>query len=134
MKWHIERIKEIDLSIIRLSGEVSREAFASLLEELFSGGWSRNELLDLSKASLFKIKESDIIFWIRKTQEVEKGVLSDRAENERRSAFFAPQDVNFGVARMWQTLLELHRSPIVLEVFRTENEALKWLLSSVYIS
>ena len=130
MRWSVKQKKEMDLIILRVTGEVVRETFASLLEDLYTGFSWRHGLLDLSEASLLKIGEDDITFWIKNTQEVKKHCLPNRVENAGRAAIFAPQDLNFGVARIWQTLVKYHRYPIAFEVFRTENEAVEWLLSS----
>jgi hypothetical protein len=42
-------------------------------------------------------------------------------------AIIAPTDLLFGYSRMFQTLGELHDSPINTRVFRTPEEAKSWL-------
>jgi len=134
MKWLIEEKKDTDLIIFRLTSEVSREAFMRLLADFSTGFLGRYCLIDLSEASLQKIREEDMLFLINTFREVIKHRLSDSVDNAKRVAIFAPQDVNFGVARIWQTLLEICRSPMAFEVFRTDNKAMEWLMGSGDVS
>ncbi|HEX2854014.1 MAG TPA: hypothetical protein VHO24_12310 [Opitutaceae bacterium] len=50
-------------------------------------------------------------------------------KNRVKSAIVAPQPLQFGFARMYQTLNE--NRDIVIELFRDEASALQWLEASV---
>lgn len=129
MNWRIEQKRESDLAIARLGGEVCREAFADLLKELSTLFCSRHAFFDLSAASLSTIKEDDINYWLGKAWAYEKDCLAYRAQKDGRTAILAPQDVNYGVARIWTALMECQRTPIPIEIFRTETDAMAWLLN-----
>ena len=90
---------------------------------------SQLALLDLSAASLLRIREGDIISFIEKGLALEKEHFPDGVAQPPRVAFFAPRDLNFGVARMWQSLTESYKREVALGVFRTEEEAMEWLLN-----
>lgn len=47
----------------------------------------------------------------------------------QRTAIIAPTDLLFGYARMYQTMVDLQNSPMKIRVFRTSEEAKKWLES-----
>lgn len=45
-----------------------------------------------------------------------------------RTAIFAPHDLHFGLARMSEFFAEMESSPFKLQVFRSRQSALAWLL------
>lgn len=47
----------------------------------------------------------------------------------QRTAIIATTDLLFGYARMYQTMVDLQNSPMKIRVFRTSEEAKKWLES-----
>jgi hypothetical protein len=47
-----------------------------------------------------------------------------------RTAVIAPQDPQFGLARMSEAFTELESSPVVLRAFRNRVEAVFWLRSA----
>ena len=64
-------------------------------------------------------------------QAVEQNIRIDRQHSEKlaglRTAIFAPTDLLFGFARIYQSLAEVQDAPATIEVFRTEKEAREWL-------
>lgn len=115
--------------MVRVAGEVTREKFASLLETVYRDHYSPKRFLDLSAASLLQISQDDILFLIGSAVALEKERFPDGVDQPLMVAFFAPQDLNYGVARMWQAMTESYRKDATYGVFRSEEEAMAWLLN-----
>jgi hypothetical protein len=44
-----------------------------------------------------------------------------------RVAAFAPRDIDFGLSRIYQTLIEIHGIPFEFSVFRDLDQAIRWV-------
>ena len=73
------------------------------------------ELVDLSQVEEFELTVDGIL----------EIVANDNWGNKARRAFISPTDVIFGMARMYETLLD--GAPQEVAVFRTVSEAWQWL-------
>jgi hypothetical protein len=62
---------------------------------------------------------------------LEANIRIDTAHSEKlagmRTAIVAPTDLLYGFSRMYQSLAELRKSPLTIEIFRNEKEAREWL-------
>ena len=62
---------------------------------------------------------------------LEHNIQIDCAHREKlagmRTAIVASTDLLYGYSRMYQSLAEVRRSPLTVEVFRTVEEAREWL-------
>jgi len=77
-----------------------------------------DRLTDVSGVEVSEIGGEDVQNFARRRREV-------RYPNPFRNAIYAPQPVQFGYARMFQTLLD--HPDITTQVFREEAAAIAWL-------
>ncbi|MDE3056545.1 MAG: hypothetical protein KGJ59_01125 [Bacteroidota bacterium] len=105
------------------SGTVIRDDLRSLvvkaegLEKASAIGVNR--LIDLRGAQAINIEFSDVSDFVARRR-------SFKLPNNVKSAFLTSDPVQFGFARMFQTILD--HPQITVEVFENEKEALDWLM------
>ena len=75
-----------------------------------------SELIDLREASATAISAEDV-----------RAIASAQLDPVARRAFVVPDELMFGLARMFATLRELKQVPEDINVFRTIEEAETWL-------
>jgi hypothetical protein len=109
-------------SDLRFTGALTAEeiegALAAAAAHAYPGA-RRFSLVDLTGADLTRLRTSDI----RAIAQRPGG--PGPTAGPLAVAVVAPRDVDYGLARMWQTLAE--RRPIDAAVFRTRALALAWL-------
>lgn len=77
-----------------------------------------DRMTDVSGVEISELTGEDVQNFARRRRET-------RYLNPFRNAIYAPQPVQFGYARMFQTLIE--HPDITTQVFSDEAEAIKWL-------
>lgn len=108
----------------RFFGEITAQDLKGQAEAIGADpriGPGVRELVDLS--GIEKIGGS--------TSALEQNIRIDRKHSEKlaglRTAIVAPTDLLYGFARIYQSLCEVQDAPSVVEVFRNELDARKWL-------
>ena len=108
----------------RFFGEVTAKDLRDQGEAVASDpriGPGTRELVDLSNIENITGEASGL----------EQNIRIDMQHSDKlaglRTAIIAPTDLLFGFARMYQSLAEVKDAPSTVEVFRTEEEARKWL-------
>ena len=117
-------ISQVDSSLgvvfSMFQGVVTQEDIWSQVERLNTDPAfqpSFNHLVDTRGATRFDVSEEGMHM-----------VSSHSVFNEKsRRAIVAEKDVMFGVARMYQLLRETHKKPDQVRIFRTMEEARRWL-------
>ena len=111
------------LTVFTGKGELSFDEIQSAIKSFYNGGPTHYVLWDMSDAtanSISHIEIREIVGLIRMSRKGRKG---------GKTAIVAASDVDFGLSRMLQILLEspeeLHQ--VWLEVFRSKDEAVQWL-------
>jgi hypothetical protein len=51
-----------------------------------------------------------------------------KATKGGKRAIVAPTDLQFGIARMYETFTEVYKHSVPHKVFRSKDEAMEWLL------
>jgi hypothetical protein len=110
-----------DLTTYVVTGKVSVKPIVPLLEELYSAAATLYLLWDFSQADASETKTSELneIFTFSK----EKA----RVRKEGKRAIVAPRDLEYGMGRMYEIFADVYKHPVPLRVFRTRDEAMKWL-------
>lgn len=81
----------------------------------------RMSLWDLTHASAAEINPARI-------REIQSALVGQvRGRTGGKTAVVAPNDVVFGVARQYEALARSHNLPMEMQVFRSNEEALRWL-------
>ena len=121
MPISIETDKKRDLTIFRLSGDLTLNELKGTIDVYRHRGVTKLELYDLSDWSgrPFAAGEVDeISFFVSKD--------AGRFRPEGKTAIVAAQDIHYGNARIFLALTELNL-PFEISVFRSFQEAYAWL-------
>ena len=81
-----------------------------------------HELADLSQADMTRVTETGL----RKLSEYVESVYREHGQSYIKTAAFAPTDLPFGIARMYEVFSS--KSPEYLQVFRLIDDAESWLV------
>ena len=117
------RDEAADRTIHVISGPVSEEEMYEALE--FDSGQmpTAHVLWDMSSAEVEHVTADILRRFIGKAAE-----LGARRPGGR-TAVVAPEDLQFGLARMSEVFTELESAPYLFRAFRSRQEALAWLES-----
>ena len=119
----IERIlyKDENLTIFNISGDLGFEEIIDLVDFTYSGEITLNILMNLTEANTSSLT----------SVQIEKiGNHSKKYSHLRRggkTAYLVTKDIDFGLARMYQTYTELKGHHEVHGVYRSYGEAMTWL-------
>ena len=105
-----------------------------IVEFVTEGTYDVDDLLNIVKNQYPAISKG--ILW-----NVSSGVFSDPSPDvmqrlavavrehgvHKKTAYFGPTDIRFGLLRMFETYSEMKNVSPEMEVFRDRNEAIKWL-------
>jgi hypothetical protein len=115
--------KEKDLTIHDVTGPVSEEEMYNALENFYLKEPTKLLLWDMSETDVSHVTSDILQKFIRRS--VELGL----SRQGGRTAVFASEDLQYGLARMSQTFAEIESVPYSFRVFRSRKEALQWLSS-----
>jgi len=123
MDFEISFRKETGYFIIKTSGDTTPDDVeASLIQVLTSPDWSKgkNILFDNRLENLNKLSSDDVQKISLKFTQFNKKLANSRI------ALVMPEDVAFGLARMWENYTET-TATFRTNVFRSIDNALKWI-------
>jgi hypothetical protein len=110
-----------DLKIHRFHGMVDGDEIIDAIRKDIHGTRASNVIWDFSDADMEK-------FGIEKLRQVlAMGKVLAEARQAGKTAIVVPQDLSFGLGRMYETLTEIERFATTNRSFRTLAEALAWL-------
>ncbi len=114
----------LNLTIHRCKGPVTAADIGDVIKKFYNTGQPTLHVLwDLSEADVSSIKTPDIEILVH-------GVVRNAHSREGgRNAIVSPNDVSFGLSRVYQSFAEMKDQMTSTRVFRTEAEALDWLKS-----
>jgi len=112
---------EKSLTIFTVSGEVSVEELAQAVDEFYKGSVTRKVLFDLTDSILDHLSSDDVLNFSRAPRYIPEQRIGGK------TAVVAPSDLAFGLARMYEFSADPAEIPFVTKVFRTMEEARKWL-------
>ncbi|PLX43003.1 MAG: hypothetical protein C0608_00895 [Deltaproteobacteria bacterium] len=115
--------REQSLTTFVGSGELSSHEFLESINDFYRGEVTLNVLWDLTQADLKKIDSHSVR---------EFTVVPTDAEESRRggkTAVVVSSTYGFGLSRMYQLQKEVGEHSFETMVFRTLDEALKWITS-----
>lgn len=110
------------LLIIRMVGEIADEDLIAYAREVIADSSIRPEAddyVDLSRVTAMTVTGEGVRRFGEMLRE------GGRAGNPGRMAIFAPSDMAFGMARMFE--LSRGEGPIEVRVFRDEQQARRWI-------
>jgi hypothetical protein len=112
---------ESDITIHTVSGPTTSHELLDAIRAFYDGKPTRLSLWDMSEASLAETTTEDI------KAVIQGGLPLIRGREGGKTAIVAPEDLAYGLARMYQAFTELEAVPFAHMVFRSKQEALDWL-------
>ena len=115
--------KELGVVLSSLAGDISDADLLSSYKELYeSECWQPgfHEIVDLRNAQMGGVTSDGL----RRVSSMVESFTKGKCE-EFKTAFIAPDDLPFGIARMYEVLSS--ETPENVMVFRDLNKAFKWL-------
>ena len=112
---------EKQLTVKTVTGNPSFEESMTAFRQFYEGNLTRKVLWDFRKASLSRISSNHI--------EIILDYIRQHAEKRAggKTAILISKDLEYGMSRMIQSLIELKGIPIETEIFRSIEEAVHWL-------
>jgi len=120
----IKTILDLDnnLTIFHCSGVVRTDVLMRVIKSFHDGEPTLNTLYDLTNFSVDHLGYKDLSGWC--------DFLMHKVNFEQRiggrAAIVAPTDIQYGIARIVESLLSL-RAPHEIRVFRSVSDAVKWI-------
>ena len=120
----ITRDEDQDLTIHVVTGPASEAEMYEALDSFYQREPTALLLWDMSQSDVSHVTPDILQKFVRKSVELEV----DR-QGEGRTAVIAPEDLQYGLARMSEAFAELESAPYSnrFSAFRTRQEALQWL-------
>jgi hypothetical protein len=113
---------EKSLTVFTVLGAVSADEFSQAIEEFYEKGPVTNKVLfDLTDSFLDQLRSEEILNISRTPKYIPEQRVGGK------TAIVAPSDLAFGLARMYEFSSDPADIPFVIKVFRTMEEARKWL-------
>ena len=112
-----------NLTTLVVSGNVTVDQILSALEEFYGKSTTSNALWDLSLANLSDLTADKL------EKILSSGIEYARSTKVGKRALVASHDLEFGISRMYQNLSVLYEHPASFGVFRTHDEAMRWLFA-----
>ncbi len=110
-----------ELTLKKIVGEVTADELMNALRQFYTGRITKNVIWDLTNGSAGQLMPINI-------EHVAELVL--RHAHVRiggKAAIVAPNDLNYGICRMFNTYAELGNIPFETRIFRTLSEAGLWM-------
>jgi len=126
MKWTIKWLSSLKYIQVDLSGIFSLAGARSASSEIVENtNWKNGDsiLIDNTKLDMSNARSCDIESMTRMMEPL------DREIGMSKTALVGSSDIQFGLARQFQTLAEGHTSAII-RAFRRASDAVEWLTTS----
>jgi len=117
----IKITKDEDLTVHDVTGPISEVEMYDALEKFYKQEPTALLLWDMSQADAGHVTSEILQKFIKKSAEL--GV----SRQGGRTAVIAPDDLQYGLARMSEAFSKMESAPYSFRAFRTREEALQWL-------
>lgn len=121
MPISIEQYKDQDLTIIVAVGDIEAGEPIEALKAFYDGEPTANVLWDFRAVSGGQLTADEI------RQIFDYAIVNMPKRQSGKTALVAPEDHEFGLARMTTTIGELRDVPWELRAFRNLEDAVRWL-------
>ena len=120
----ITRDDDQNLTIHDVTGPVTEEEMHDVLENFYKREPTALLLWDMSQADVSHITTDILQKFVKKSAELGASRQGDRI------AVIASEDLQYGLARMSEAIVNIVSAPYIFAIFRTRQEALTWLKQS----
>jgi len=115
------RGQERNLTTHFVTGAVSEEEMHATLEAFYDKEPTAQVLWDMSRADLAHVQNQML------SRFLQKAATLGTSRQGCRTAVVAPDDYQYGLGRMSEAFAEIENTPFRFRVFRSQQNALKWL-------
>lgn len=123
MSIKVTKDKGLDLTIHEVTGPASETEMHEALENFYKEQPTALLLWDMSESDVSHVTPDILHRFIKKSAKL------GECRQEGRTAIIAPEDLQYGLARMSMVFTEMESAPYRFCAFRTRQEALEWLKS-----
>ncbi len=109
------------LTTYTVIGEISFEEVMSTLKQFLEGQPTMNVLWDFRKGSMAQLTSGDL------ERIADYAMLHSEKRAGGKTAVVVSRDLEYGLARVLDTLRDIRKLPYQLEIFRSVEEANQWL-------
>jgi ABC-type transporter Mla MlaB component len=124
MKTISKRVEpENDLTLFFVVGKLTTDELVKAIRDFYDGSITKNVIWDLSRSDLSQISAKDVH---------QVAALSAEYANRRpsgKTAIIGPDDLTFGLARMYELNKKSLDLPFETQSFRSIDDAYGWILS-----
>ena len=114
--------KQHDLTIHKYSGNLTEQGLLNTIQSFYEDSPTLYTLCDYSDASIDRIS----LAFVRQLYSMVQKLGFSRQGG--KTAVVAPEDLVYGLARMFQIMSDIDDFPFETRVFRSYEEAEQWLL------
>ena len=114
----------LKLTIHRCTGPVAISEIADIIQKFYQSTPTLHVLWDLSNADVSAVRSGEIEALARAVTQ------SSHSREGGKNAILSPNDISFGLSRIYQSFAEMKSSMTQTKVFRNEGDALEWIRSS----
>jgi hypothetical protein len=111
------------LTIYSCSGQLSAADIQSAIQSFYDGETTPDSLFDLGDADISALSAADV------AQLADFTTARRSGRPPGRTAIVASRLASFGIGRMFQAYADAPDRPVELRVFRTRDDAERWLAS-----
>lgn len=120
-----EIYKNKNLTIFRLSGELTLEEIISTANLFYSDEITDNVIFDITKTSFRNITNENVLEVVNLTTGHAK-----QLRKTGKTAIVVSDDTSFGLSRMYELLSDKNNHPVDHAVFKNVQEAMIWIQQS----
>ena len=120
----IEITKDEHLTVHNVKGLVSEEGMHDALEMFYKEDPTPLLLWDMSQSDVRNVTPAILLNFAKRSAKL------GASRQGGRTAVVAPEDLQYGLARISEVFLETESSPHSFFVFRTREKALQWLMAN----
>ncbi len=114
--------KENQITIFTVSGEFFFDQIVDVVKQFYLSEFTLNIIFDLNKADMSALTAGQM-------EEIVKGAKEYAHLREGgKTALIMSRDLNYGIARMFETYCEIKGHPIAYNVFKNIDEAMTWIV------
>ena len=120
IKVHIDKSK--DLTVFTVKGLLSFDDAMPVVKAFYDGSPTKHVIWDMTDTTEVQFTSEEVI---------KIATFGPRTEGKRelgKTALVAQKDILFGLSRMFETHSDMVNSPYPVMVFRSMEQAYKWLV------
>ena len=116
--------KQKDLAVVTVIGDVSADQVRRQILGFLTNAPTQRVLWDIQGGSLMNLTQDDM------RQIISEGAAFAEKRRGGRTAIVCKETVDFGLARMFETLASCYHLPFEIHVFKDRGKAMSWLMAS----